>query len=57
MDIKKIREDIKIVIEDGYYVASHPIHPTLNVCAPTLEEAEMELLQYVMYLVLLNKKQ
>lgn len=55
MDIKTLREQVVITKEGDDYVATHPLHPTLNVCAPTIIEAEEEILRYVMYLVLLNK--
>jgi hypothetical protein len=53
LDIKTIREQILITKEGDDYVATHPIHPTLTVAAPTLEEAESEILRYVVYLSLL----
>lgn len=55
MDIKTLKEQIVITKEGDDYVATHPSHPTLSVCAPTISEVEEEILQYVMYLVLLNK--
>jgi hypothetical protein len=55
LNIKTLREQVVIKKEGDDYVATHPLHPTLSVCAPTILEAEEEILQYVMYLVLLNK--
>lgn len=54
MNYKTLREQLVITKEGDDYVATHPSHPTLSVCAPTLEEAEYEILRYVIYLCLLN---
>jgi hypothetical protein len=54
LNIKKLREQIILTKEGDDYVATHPSHPTLSVCAPTIFEAEQEILQYVMYMILLE---
>jgi len=54
LNIKKLREQLVITKEGDDYVATHPSHPTLSVCAPTLEEVEHEILLYVAYLCLQN---
>lgn len=56
LDIKKIREQIVIKKnENDEYIATHPYHPTLEISSKTVLGAEQKILEYIIYLSLLNR--